>query len=591
MPGCGLEGMICSCHEPRVCEHRVAVVLALQVARGKRVLDDVGSLCPGRGSRRSSRSREDILASVGSVVAEMVALGLSRLSRASAERLRTLAVSAHGVDLPRLERLLTGLAAEVELALARDAQADSASLLAQAARVEALRRGLTRRPTPHLIGQHKTTYEPVGDIELVGVGARAWRSQSGFAGLTVYFWDRSARNWASWTDARPLTTGRVRSRRAVPCRRALGRTWPLPREGSRTSLRLVGAWRNRQGRLSGRPSTRAIPIGPADVASVPARIEHWNVLADRARQLFGGGFHDRTEQDAVVLLAPARWGPRAVRRGSSGIRSAFVWDPESRPLLLVLPYEKETKQAVETLLAHDACGHAAQCSACCIWDRIGSASSRSPCIPENGPINLTLEVGASSPAEVRTLRRAKSPSSRKRIRKRSVEIEPSSTNLGRLLSLLAMRLLAIAEGGPAAYRDIPELHVVLACGPMRSGWHVAAAAVGRLVSTLEAQRRGELIDPTPAARELLAAYHVVRLAQSRSRSPWRQPDSWRPLSFPRPSPADPRSWPGRSSPPKRRWEGPRRRRSTASPPRRSGCRRRSCRSAPSRTRTKKNPGA
>ena len=135
MPGCGLEGMICSCHEPRVCEHRVAVVLALQVARGTRVLAETSSLALAE-SAGAPRSREDVLASVGSVVAEMVALGLSRLSRASAERLRTLAVSAHGVDLPRFERLLNGLAAQVELALARDAQADTASLLAQAAQVE-----------------------------------------------------------------------------------------------------------------------------------------------------------------------------------------------------------------------------------------------------------------------------------------------------------------------------------------------------------------------------------------------------------------------------------------------------------------------
>ena len=114
MPGCGLEGMICSCHEPRVCEHRVAVVLAFQVAQGTRVLDDYGSLALAEAAE-APRSREDVLASVGSVVGEMVAIGLSRLSRASAERLRTLAVSAHGVDLPRLERLLTALAAEVEL--------------------------------------------------------------------------------------------------------------------------------------------------------------------------------------------------------------------------------------------------------------------------------------------------------------------------------------------------------------------------------------------------------------------------------------------------------------------------------------------
>ncbi len=498
--------MICSCHEPRVCEHRVAVVLALQAARGSRVLGDSVSvgLTEAAGA---SRSREEVLASVGSVVAEMVALGLSRLSRATAERLRTLAVSAHGVDLPRLERLLTGLAAEVELALARAAQADAASLLAQAARVEALRHGLARRPTAHLIGQHKTSYEPVGDIELVGMGARAWRSPSGFAGLTVYFWDRSARDWATWTDARPLTTG---SFDPVMRYRADG-PWPglaSPAEAARNSLRLVGAWRNRQGRLSGRPATRAIPIGQADVASVPVRIEHWDAIADRARQLFGGGWHDRTEQDAIVLLAPAHWGPPLFDEVRQELLR-IVWDKEGRPLVLVLPYDEETKQAVETLQVHDPSATRSVLGLLRLgWDRL----SVEPITlhTENDLINLTLEGAANSLAE------APEPAGgeigeQEEDTDVGVEIEPSSTNLGRLLSLLAARLLAIAEGGLAAYRAIPELHA-LGFRTEALGLACCGTAVGRVVTALEAQRRGELIDPTPAARDLLAAFHVVRLS-------------------------------------------------------------------------------
>ena len=105
MPGGGLDGMLCSCHAQQVCEHRVAAVLAFQVARGTRSLDPMGDLAKS-ASAGAARSREEVLASVGAVVSEMVSLGLSRLSRASAQRLQTLAVSAHGVDLPRLERLV-----------------------------------------------------------------------------------------------------------------------------------------------------------------------------------------------------------------------------------------------------------------------------------------------------------------------------------------------------------------------------------------------------------------------------------------------------------------------------------------------------
>src|SRR4029077_2395145 len=98
MPGGGLEGMLCSCHAPDVCEHRVAAVLAFQSARGTRNIDSMADIAQS-ASAGAARSRDEVLASVGAVVSEMVSLGLSRLSRASAQRLQTLAVSAHGVDL------------------------------------------------------------------------------------------------------------------------------------------------------------------------------------------------------------------------------------------------------------------------------------------------------------------------------------------------------------------------------------------------------------------------------------------------------------------------------------------------------------
>jgi len=82
MPGCGPEGMVCSCHAPVVCEHRVAAVLAFQAARGARVLDD-SSTVSLPAAAGTPRSRDEVLASVGAVVSEMVVLGLSRLDRKS----------------------------------------------------------------------------------------------------------------------------------------------------------------------------------------------------------------------------------------------------------------------------------------------------------------------------------------------------------------------------------------------------------------------------------------------------------------------------------------------------------------------------
>ena len=172
-------------------------------------------------------------------------------------------------------------------------------------------------------------------------------------------------------------------------------------------------------------------------------------------------------------------------------------------------HEKGTEGAVGTLLEHDASATRSVLGLLQLrWDRL----SIEPITlhTENGPINLTLEGTASSPAEVSELPSGETDEQAEDTDE-DIAVEPSSTNLGRLLSLLATRLLAIAEGGLAAYRAIPELRA-LGLRTEALGLACCGAAVGRVVGALEAQRRGELIDSTPAARDLLAAYHVVRLS-------------------------------------------------------------------------------
>lgn len=136
VPGGGLESFVCSCHSTEPCVHRVACLLAWLAPERASVptgLQAAGGVV---------RSREEVLASLGQVLSEMAALGTSRLAATTAERLQTLAMSAHGVDLPRLSKVLKGLEGEVRALLARQARATTAGWLATAAFAEALREGL-----------------------------------------------------------------------------------------------------------------------------------------------------------------------------------------------------------------------------------------------------------------------------------------------------------------------------------------------------------------------------------------------------------------------------------------------------------------
>ncbi len=345
-PGGGLEGMLCSCHEPGACVHKVAAVIAWQARAGRRDLareDPVLAEAEG-----APRSRDEVRAAVSRTLEEIVALGVSRLSPAAEGRLRTLATSAHGVDLPRFERLLAGLADEVAAWLRRDAQASSEAILARAAQAAALAAAL-EHPTPERIGRHRTRYERVGDLELVGLGARAWRTRSGYVGLTAYFWDPRGARFATWTDARPSTAAAFDP---VARFRAPG-PWAgcdSPAHAAASRIRLLGAFRSQAGRLSGREATRALVLGPSDPVAVPGAIGSWAELVPLARRLFGAPLAERDELGALVLLRPRGWGAG----GFDSVRQEMrvdVLDDDGRALPLVLAHSTQTRAAIDALEA------------------------------------------------------------------------------------------------------------------------------------------------------------------------------------------------------------------------------------------------
>ena len=91
-------------------------------------------------------------------------------------------------QLPRLSRLLRSGPTRWGKCWAADAAADTGRLFDHACLTYALAGVLAAagpQPPVALAGQHRTQYDPVGDLRLAGVGAYPWRTASGFEGLTV----------------------------------------------------------------------------------------------------------------------------------------------------------------------------------------------------------------------------------------------------------------------------------------------------------------------------------------------------------------------------------------------------------------------
>jgi hypothetical protein len=220
--GGGPESLIAENQTSQVEKYRVAAVLAYRRANNAEIAlpeptakDRTASLNLGKDhsapedaadSQRDSRAR--LLVSVKMLLIECVELGLSHLSRGIQERFSTLAVWAQGAEYYRLASLLRRLADHVELMLDRAGSADERRLFDEltitfglvSALEQATKNGLAPRG---LVGQARSQYEQTGTLELVGLGAQAWRSSAGYVGLTMVFWCPAEQAFLSCTDARP----------------------------------------------------------------------------------------------------------------------------------------------------------------------------------------------------------------------------------------------------------------------------------------------------------------------------------------------------------------------------------------------------
>ena len=336
-----LSDTLCSCHAPTVCVHRVAAILGLQVLDGTRVLDLKDPLL--EAFKGVVRTRSEVLEAVGHLLTETIEMGLTRSASGLEERFRSLATAAHGVDLPRLERELSGFADNLRALREREGSIDSSMVLRRAAGLEALRCGL-ENAKPGLVGRHRARYVRVRELELMGLGGRVWETPSGYRGLTLSFLDVESGHIHTWTDARPTNLEGY-----DPLARFMSPgPWTgcaNPAKAAVSTMRLTAAWRSAGNRISGRESTRAYHLGNSAADKLPW-ISDWSLLGRQLRDEFDIGLVKKGSEGAnLVMLKIKEVVDSRFDRAAQRWRATLL-DAEDRPLLCQLPYSELRSAAI-----------------------------------------------------------------------------------------------------------------------------------------------------------------------------------------------------------------------------------------------------
>ncbi len=328
-------------------------VLAFQLKRGKVI--ERAEATAAAGPTGTPVTRAQVLESARQLFAAMVTTGLAHLSNRTAQHLFTLSVSATAVVLPRLARLVRSIADDVQLALDRNAAAETSRLFGRLNAADALARALLAdgdTPSARLAGKPRTEYDLAGDLTLAGVGAHPWQTASGFEGVTALFWDLGHKRFLTWTASRPVTTpgqftadGAYRTETLWNCG---------PAENlCRALVHLRAARVNPAGRLSaGKESIAEMleQITPSKIDFGDRVFDDWGALGAHSANTYPIGLAEIRPMERVVVLKPAAWGNRVFDE----LRQCFCWpvaDAAGREVVLTVPWNGVNESSVEFLEA------------------------------------------------------------------------------------------------------------------------------------------------------------------------------------------------------------------------------------------------
>lgn len=353
-PSGGLEGLIVSDGTADIRKAGVLAILAYQQFHGVKLevnADEAARLTDVQGA---PRSRQEILSSTDKLLDEVLQLGLSHGSESLAQRASTLAVSALGVNLPRLSLALRAVADETRLICKRDAKANESALLSALGRVHALSAALQasgENPAPALVGWHRTRYDEIGHLELHGLGAYQWTTRSGYDGLTVILWDNAGKRWQTWSESRPRHLQQdfkpsERYKQDGPWSGAAS-----PEHISKGHFKLMKAKRNPAGRLSASAKSQAIALGMTEPETLDFgsyAFDSWAELRAHVSRQTPIGLNETGRLSDVVVLRPKHWGPPRFD-STLQVFSMELEDDKGDVVKAVLPFNEMNEPAIKFL--------------------------------------------------------------------------------------------------------------------------------------------------------------------------------------------------------------------------------------------------
>lgn len=344
-----LEYSTCTCHSKELCGHKAEALLLYQLKHNKVTFKDLEQSEAADHSIDMELAKS-AAATVRKEIISQFEMGLSRQSPEAEESLERLAIICHRAELADFESRLREAGADYRQYFERSSSFQSQELLKKLLALYELSGQIISAKTPAelrvLAGSFRSSYEPVGRLHLVGMGARFFSSKTGYEGEIYYFLETGQKKWYTWTDARPVFYEGIR-KRPLSSSDTAAAPWGLNcnrEQMSELEFELKGAKAASGGRLSVSQETKGEPLGPRNLS---ASVIQEMIYEDYGR-LLEDCFGLEQNREKPVLVRAYDWDDPSL----DFVSQRFSWglhDPKGQTLFISLRYTKSDKLIITML--------------------------------------------------------------------------------------------------------------------------------------------------------------------------------------------------------------------------------------------------
>jgi hypothetical protein len=351
LAGQGLAGMVSKAKPARRKAVHAAAVLLARSHFGLETIPDESEAAETDPAPDDRRVDPVFLAEVLRALAQSARMALNLAPSALEDQLFMLSVSSRADELPRLSRMLRTLSTMLRDRRERAFSFDSDRCLALMAEAFALTAALAKGnadPDAALRGSFRQAYRPVGTLDLAGMGAEVWRSESGARGVTVHLLEPATGRWFSASLARAPGQDSGFDPVAAYDRQTIWQGTTLKRL-SRSRFRLKDAASSEDGRLSLGKDVRAVDLVESGLPAGMA-VTRWAVLRDYLRTRLTGRLDLPRTGSETVLIQPRR----VARPWFDELRQSLIWPVEDQDgvwIGLSVEHGRDRQALVEALEA------------------------------------------------------------------------------------------------------------------------------------------------------------------------------------------------------------------------------------------------